>query len=332
MGGEAESAGAVRRPETAGGTPLPRLSQLSSLGSRPGAARGAGAESSAGGSAGTKPGDGFAGRTGTGRQPSPTVVVPLAPAARTGADTSRREGFRGALAVVSIVGLLSAGSVLLTLNLTGGHNSTRGANSASAESAGHDTDAVDGLGVVPEASRSSGTAAGETPDGSAKPTSGSPGADASGKASASPGKDATATAKSTTRATGQAAAPGVNVYSHASQRCIGVVGGKAAQGAKLMIWDCAQTAAQHWTFTGGTMRALGMCVQLAGGSTEDGADIELGACNGSSAQRFALNVRHDLVHTPTGKCTDVRDNGMANGTRLQLWSCSGGDNQKWSAS
>jgi hypothetical protein len=124
----------------------------------------------------------------------------------------------------------------------------------------------------------------------------------------------------------------VKVFSHASQRCIDVVGGKAVQGANLMIWDCSDSASQRWTFTGGTMRALGMCVQLAGGSTADGADLELASCNGSSAQRFVLNYRHDLVSTLADKCTDVRDNGTANGTLLQLWSCSGGVNQKWSMS
>jgi hypothetical protein len=129
-----------------------------------------------------------------------------------------------------------------------------------------------------------------------------------------------------------AAAPGVNVFSHASQRCIDVVGGEAVSGAGLMFQDCSEAASQHWTVTDGAMRALGMCVQLTGGSTADGAVLELAACNGGPAQRFVLNSSQDLVHTPTGKCTDVRDNQTANGTRLQLWSCSGGVNQKWSTS
>ncbi|MFF3501511.1 ricin-type beta-trefoil lectin domain protein [Streptomyces sp. NPDC003247] len=121
------------------------------------------------------------------------------------------------------------------------------------------------------------------------------------------------------------------MVSHASRRCIDVVGGKAAQGARLMIWDCSQSASQRWTFASdGTMRTLGMCVQLAGASTADGTDLELAACDGSPAQRFTLNIRNDLVSALADKCTDVRDNGTANGTRLQLWSCSGGSNQKWS--
>ncbi|MFD8723498.1 ricin-type beta-trefoil lectin domain protein [Streptomyces sp. NPDC059629] len=323
--GTAEPAGGDRTPEaTGGGTPLPRLAQFSSLGSR-------------GAAAGDRPGETFARRAGAdagaGREPSPGVVVPPEPAGPRGGDKARRDGFRGALGVVGIVGLLSAGSVLLTLGLLNGHDDGgHGGTSVSLDSGGHDTDAVDGLGVVPDPSRASGTVAGKAPGGSEKPTSASPSGSASGEATASPGKHATASAKSMTGAAVQAAAPGVNVYSHASHRCIDVVGGKAVQGAKLMIWDCAETAPQHWTFTGGTMSALGMCMQLAGGSTADGTDLELGTCDGSPAQKFTLNSRHDLVSSLADKCSDVRDNVPVNGTRLQLWPCSGGANQKWSTS
>jgi hypothetical protein len=88
------------------------------------------------------------------------------------------------------------------------------------------------------------------------------------------------------------------VFSHASQRCIDVVGGEAVSGAGLMFQDCSEAASQHWTVTDGAMRALGMCVQLTGGSTADGAVLELAACNGGPAQRFVLNSSQDLVHTP----------------------------------
>jgi hypothetical protein len=232
---------------------------------------------------------------------------------------------------------LAAGSVVLTLGLINGDSDDRGnGSSVSVDSGGHGTDIIDGLGDVPAPSaKASGADAGKKPDGSQKPTaSASPTSGASGKASASPSKQATAPAedRAETKASAPAAAPGVSVFSHDSQRCIDVAGGKAVQGAKLMIWDCTQSASQHWTFTGGTMRTLGMCVQLAGGSTDDGADLELGSCNGSSTQRFELNIRHDLVSSLANKCTDVRDMGTANGSRLQLWSCSGDDNQKWSQS
>jgi glucosylceramidase len=37
----------------------------------------------------------------------------------------------------------------------------------------------------------------------------------------------------------------------------------------------------------------------------------------------------DLVNVPADKCLDVSDNSSANGTRAQIWSCTGAANQKW---
>lgn len=287
--------GPVRR-----GGSLPRLTQISSLGSRR--------------SSDTNPAADVA------------ADVPAPPGPN---------GFRGALGVVGIIGLLSVGGVLLTLGLVGGDDDggRDGAASVAVDSGG--TGVIDGLGMVPAPSaKETGDGADDKAAGTEKatspsPTSGAPsgGSPSPGDRAGAPGTDATGTST-----TAPAAAPGVNVFSHASQRCVDIVGGQAVQGAKLMIWDCSPSASQQWTFTGGTMRAQGMCVQPAGGSTADGADLELAACDGGPAQRLTLNVRHDLAQAATGKCADVRDNGTANGTRLQLWACSGGDNQKWSTS
>jgi predicted chitinase len=37
------------------------------------------------------------------------------------------------------------------------------------------------------------------------------------------------------------------------------------------------------------------------------------------------------VNPAANKCLDVRENNSANGTRLQIWSCTGAANQKWNA-
>ncbi|MFJ4622385.1 ricin-type beta-trefoil lectin domain protein [Streptomyces sp. NPDC088812] len=125
----------------------------------------------------------------------------------------------------------------------------------------------------------------------------------------------------------------MSILSHASQRCLDVVGGRPAAGAPLMIWDCSGSASQRWTFpSDGTMRTLGMCVELADGSTADGAGLRLAACDGGPAQRFELNHRHDVVSGLADKCADVVDGATGNGTRVQVWTCGGQDNQKWSAS
>lgn len=35
------------------------------------------------------------------------------------------------------------------------------------------------------------------------------------------------------------------------------------------------------------------------------------------------------IRGPAGKCVDVAGNNSADGTRLQIWTCAGGANQKW---
>jgi hypothetical protein len=36
-----------------------------------------------------------------------------------------------------------------------------------------------------------------------------------------------------------------------------------------------------------------------------------------------------IVGVSSRLCLDVNDQGTANGTRVQLWTCNGGDNQRW---
>ncbi|MGI5211446.1 family 16 glycosylhydrolase [Plantactinospora sp. CA-290183] len=112
-------------------------------------------------------------------------------------------------------------------------------------------------------------------------------------------------------------------------RCVDIPGANPADGTQLQIWDCNGTAAQNWTFTGGTVRALGKCMDVAGGSTANGANIQIVGCNGNPAQQFVLSGAGDLVNPQANKCVDVRDMSSANGAKLQLWECTGSANQKW---
>ena len=136
------------------------------------------------------------------------------------------------------------------------------------------------------------------------------------------------TTKPKTSAT-QVSAVTALIVSYSSGRCVDVVGGRAASGTPLQIWDCTGATWQRWTFTGGTVRSLGLCLTTAGASMANGTAVQVATCNGSTAQKWTVNGSSDLVNTVTGRCVDIRDAGTANGTRLQLWTCSGGSNQKW---
>ncbi|MFD7713611.1 ricin-type beta-trefoil lectin domain protein [Streptomyces sp. NPDC059785] len=123
------------------------------------------------------------------------------------------------------------------------------------------------------------------------------------------------------------------IIGQGSDRCIDVTGltdGKAKDGTKLQILDCKNRANQKWDFRDdGTVRSMGMCMDVAWGSKEDGAAIQLARCSGNPAQQFVLSQAGDLVNPQADKCVDAKDNGTGNGTKLQLWTCAGTPNQKW---
>jgi streptogrisin C len=123
---------------------------------------------------------------------------------------------------------------------------------------------------------------------------------------------------------------GSSLVSHFNGRCIDVPSSNFSDGVKLQMWDCNGTNAQRWAFVDGTVRAGGLCMDVAWGATHDGALIQLARCSGHLAQQFRVSGAGDLVSVLANKCVDIRDWNGASGAALQIWSCSGNANQKWS--
>ena len=122
---------------------------------------------------------------------------------------------------------------------------------------------------------------------------------------------------------------GVKLVGTGSGRCVDVTGA-GGDGTRLEILDCSGAAKQKWVFqSDGTIRSLGLCMDLAWGNTANGTAIQVAKCSGNRAQLFYLSAQGDLVSALADKCVDVTDNATANGTKLQLWTCSGTPNQKW---
>lgn len=87
-------------------------------------------------------------------------------------------------------------------------------------------------------------------------------------------------------------------FSH-SQRCLDIDGSNFAPGTRVHQWDCqGGLASQDWFFypERGTVQP---------------------------------NVEYQLVNRGTNKCFDVFDHGVANGVRLQQWTCTGEPHQKF---
>ncbi|TDP94022.1 RICIN domain-containing protein [Labedaea rhizosphaerae] len=115
-------------------------------------------------------------------------------------------------------------------------------------------------------------------------------------------------------------------------KCMDVAGANSTNGTAVQLYDCNGSAAQAWTATNGTLRALGKCLDVRDRSTANGAKLQLWDCTGGANQQFTLSGSGTIVNPAANKCVDVTNKSTANSTPLQLWTCTGATNQKWTLS
>ncbi|GAA1023351.1 glycosyl hydrolase [Acrocarpospora pleiomorpha] len=115
-------------------------------------------------------------------------------------------------------------------------------------------------------------------------------------------------------------------------KCLDVRGAATADGTQIQIYTCNNTAAQTWTRTGQTFRALGKCLDVSGGSVADGAKIQLYTCNGTAAQNWTANADGTIRNAGSAKCLDVTGGNTADSTPVQQMTCTVAANQKWTLS
>ncbi|MFC1408915.1 ricin-type beta-trefoil lectin domain protein [Streptacidiphilus sp. N1-12] len=118
--------------------------------------------------------------------------------------------------------------------------------------------------------------------------------------------------------------------SAASGRCLDDPNSNATPGTLQEIWDCHHGANQEWTYSGGTLRELGLCLDAFNQGTTSGTNVDLYTCNGQANQQWTVNSDGTITGVQSGLCLDVKGGGAsANGTGVELWTCNGGSNQKW---
>ena len=73
-----------------------------------------------------------------------------------------------------------------------------------------------------------------------------------------------------------------------------------------------------------------MCLDVQGGGTYNGAKVQLYGCNGTGAQHWYVNTYGGGIYNPQSrKCLDDTGWSTTPGTQLQIWDCTGGANQNW---
>ncbi|MGW0669452.1 lectin [Streptomyces sp. NPDC002746] len=132
---------------------------------------------------------------------------------------------------------------------------------------------------------------------------------------------------------GPPVAPSGAVKSAIGAKCLDDDSGSAANGNKIQLWTCNDSAAQRVTVAvDGSLQVLGKCVEITGsGGAANGTPVELWDCNGGNNQKWSHTASTGaLVNPQSGRCLDVTDASTADGTQLEIWDCHGGNNQRWS--
>jgi hypothetical protein len=97
----------------------------------------------------------------------------------------------------------------------------------------------------------------------------------------------------------------------------------------VQVYTCNGTGAQQWTVEpNNTLEVLGMCLDVNAAGTANGTLVDLYTCNGTAAQVWEPQPDGALVNPNSGKCLDDTGYG-GSGTQVQIWSCSGNNNQSW---
>lgn len=114
-----------------------------------------------------------------------------------------------------------------------------------------------------------------------------------------------------------------------AKACLDVVDQSTQSGAAVQLWTCNQAVNQTWRLKSNTVQVYGkLCLTASG--TSNGSAVTVTLCNTADDTQSWKTKGAMLVNTASGRCLDVQDGGVANGTRLQIWDCSkGNSNQTW---
>jgi hypothetical protein len=123
-----------------------------------------------------------------------------------------------------------------------------------------------------------------------------------------------------------------------SDKCLDVEAASLAAGAALLSYSCHGDANQRFEAAdaGSGFRVFfakhsGLCLTAEG--TADGSRIVQRPCEGLASQQFRPTPQSDgsarLVGKESGRCVDLPGGDAGDAVALQLWSCHGGENQRF---
>jgi hypothetical protein len=113
--------------------------------------------------------------------------------------------------------------------------------------------------------------------------------------------------------------------------CLDDPSGNTANGTQLQVYTCNGTSAQAFSVNGGGMidGPGGQCVDVAGDDTgADGTFVQLWDCQSYAIDQHWYHNSNGSLET-LGRCLDIDGDGIAAGTKVELWDCNGVGGQVW---
>ncbi|MEV7525838.1 polymorphic toxin-type HINT domain-containing protein [Streptomyces sp. NPDC091371] len=99
-------------------------------------------------------------------------------------------------------------------------------------------------------------------------------------------------------------------------KCLDVQDGQTTDGTPVQLLACNETKPQQWRITGDTVQALGKCL------TAEGGKARLKTCDPANAgQKFTYRSTDKALVTGTNQCLTVPNDNTADGTDLDLSTC-----------
>jgi hypothetical protein len=97
----------------------------------------------------------------------------------------------------------------------------------------------------------------------------------------------------------------------------------------IILNTCDGSAGQQWsTYSDGTLRAQGGCLDLHDGGKTSGTDVNWYPCDGNAAQVWTPEPSGELYNAYSGLC--LTDPGTYDGSPLTIEACQASAKQKWS--
>ena len=117
-------------------------------------------------------------------------------------------------------------------------------------------------------------------------------------------------------------------------QCLDNASSGVANGNKILLWKCnADAANQFWKYDNGALRVHGnynVCLDAKGStSSGEGRPVTLFACHGGANQRWTRYPDNTIRSDHDGQCLATAGGATANGSALQLRSCSDPKILKW---